>query len=535
MSVSAGFGAGRVLGVFAAVLLLSAVPIVPAAGEGGVVRVVPHADLQNLDPINTTAGIAQSHGLMVYDLLFGRDAKLQPLPQMIESFEVDQSGLVYRFRLRDGLAFHDGASVTTADVIASLKRWGARDTYGRQIFGATASLDAIDAQSFVWTLRHRYGLLLDALAKSGGNIPAIMPARVAATDPFKAITETVGSGPFIFSKEEWQPGSRVVYRRNSAYRPRPEPAEGTAGGKRVKVDRVEWVNVADAQTAINALVAGEIDYVENPPADYLPILRSRGMSVVTTNQLGFQGMLRMNHLHPPFDQPKARQALLYLVDQEEHMRAMFSDPSLWRTCHAFFVCGSPLETDAGVDAQFGKDPEKAKRLFAEAGYAGQPLVIMHPTDVGTMNAATLVLADELKRIGIKVELQAMDFATMAQRRANKKSPAEGGWNIGFTYWNGLGASDPIGNAPMQASCDKAWPGWPCDAEHQALIDAFPLAQKLEERRTIAAQIQQSAYRLVPYVPIGQWFTPIAHGPSLKGVLPVPQVMVFWNLEKAGGR
>lgn len=205
-----------------------------------------------------------------------------------------------------------------------------------------------------------------------------------------------------------------------------------------------------------SLAAGVLSTLSPCVLPILPILRSRGMSVVPTNQPGLQGMLRMNHLHPPFDQPEARQALLYLVDQEEHMRAMFSDPSLWRTCHAFFVCGSPLETDAGVDARFGKDPEKAKRLFAEAGYAGQPLVIMHPTDVGTMNAATLVLADELKRIGIKVALQAMDFAAMAQRRANKKPPAEGGWNIGFTYWNGLGA--PIRSAMRRCRRAVTRPG-----------------------------------------------------------------------------
>jgi peptide/nickel transport system substrate-binding protein len=517
-----------------AALAMTALPAFAQVPANRLLRVVPNADLQTLDPINTTAGVVQSHAHMVYDQLFGRDAQQRPQPQMVEAFETSPDGLSWRFTLRPGLAFHDGQPVTAEDAVASLRRWAARDPHGRQIAGITESLAAEpDGRSFTWRLRRPYALMLDALSKPAGNMPAIMPARIAATDPFTNITDTTGSGPFIFDRPEWIPGSRVVYRRNPAYQPRTEPASGTAGGKVVHVDRVEWLNIANAQTAALALIQGEVDFVETPGTDFLPMLQRRGMRIERINSLGFQGMIRMNHLHPPFSDPRARQALIYLANQEEYLQAMFPDPSLYQVCHAFFVCGSPQESSAGVPQGIGRNMERARQLIRESGYDGRPIVIMDPTDNPFMHAATLVLAQQLQQAGMRVDVQAMDFATMATRRPNRRHPSEGGWDFGLTFWNGLGASDPVGNVPMQASCDRAWPGWPCDAEHQALIDAFPYAASAEERGRILAQLHESAYRVVPYLPFGQWFLPVAYGPRLSGVLGMPGIIVMWNIQKAG--
>ena len=513
-------------------LLLVGHAVCAQPGSERVLRVVPNADLQTLDPIVTTAGVVSSHAQMVYDQLFGRDAAQRPQPQMVEDFTVSPDGLSWRFRLRAGLVFHDGAPVTAADAVASLRRWGARDPHGRQIIQVTESLAEDDARSFTWRLRRPYGLMLEALSKPAGNMPVIMPARIAATDPFKAIQEPIGSGPFIFESAEWVPGSRIVYRRNPAYVPRAEPAEGTAGGKHVYVDRIEWLNIGNAQTAVLALIQGEIDYIETPGVDFLPMLALRGMKLLRTNTLGAPGMIRMNHIHPPFNDARARQALLLAVDQAEFLQAMFPDPSLTQVCHAFFVCGSPQETDAGVPPGLGHSPERARALLRESGYDGRQLVVMDPTDNPFMHAATLVLVQQMQAIGFRTDVQATDFATMATRRASKKPPAEGGWDIGLTFWNGLGASDPIGNVPMQASCEQAWPGWPCDAAHQALIDAYPYALTAGERRRILDDLQISAYRLVPYIPFGQWFLPVAYSPRLSGVLSMPGVIVPWNIRKA---
>lgn len=497
-----------------------------------ILRVVPYADLQALDPIVTTVGIVQRHAMMVYDFLFARDDTGAVRPQMVESWDRSANGLTWTFRLREGLFFHDGAPVTADDVIASLRRWSTRDAYGRQIFAVTSGIAGADARTISWQLERPYGLMLQALSKTGGPVPAIMPRRVAETSATEPIRDTTGSGPFRFVDAEWIPGGVAVYARNDKYVPRDEPASGAAGGKQVFVDRVEWHNIRDPQSAVLALAAGEVDYVENPTAEFLPMLRGEDVTITRNDPLGTQGMLRMNHLHPPFDNPLARQALLYLIDQRRYLQAMFGNPDLTQPCNEFFVCGSALGSADGILQGFAPDRDRARQLLAQSGYDGRPLVILHPTDIQFMNLATLVLADDLRSIGAKVDLQAMDFGAMSSRRANRAAPEAGGWHIGLTYWPGVDVSDPVANSPMQANCDMAWPGWPCDPAHQALIDSFAYAQSDDERQTLADQIQASAYRLLPYVPIGLWYNPIAYRNSLKGVLSVPGSSVFWNIAKA---
>lgn len=504
----------------------------PPPDDSNILRAVLHADLQSLDPVVTTIGIVQRHAIMIYDFLFGRDIHGVPQPQMVSDWQVSPDGLTWEFSLRDGLAFHDGAPVTATDVVVSLRRWGARDAYGRQIFAVTEKLQALSNNRFVWQLGKPYGLLLHALSKTGGPVAAIMPARIADIGATTSIEDATGSGPFIFDAAAWVPGAKVVYRRNAAYLPRTEAPNATAGGKHVYVDTVEWINIRDPQSAVLALANGEIDFVENPSPEFLPLLRDAGITIQRSDTLGFQGMLRMNHLHPPFNDKRARQALLYLIDQERYLQAMFGDPEITQACNAFFVCGSPMESTAGVPEGIGKNPDKARELMRASGYDGRPLVILHPTDIQFMNLATLVMADDLKSIGVNVDLQAMDFGAMGSRRVNRSAPDAGGWDIGLTYWPGGNISDPVGNVPMQANCELAWPGWPCDAGHQALIDAYPFAPDDAARKRLVDKIQTSAYDLVPYVPIGQWFAPVAYSRRISGVLEVQGTTVMWNIDKA---
>ena len=229
------------------------------------IRMVAHADLKNIDPIWTTAYITRNHGYMVYDTLFALDANFEPQPQMVDDYILSEDGLTYEFALRNGLQWHDGNPVTAEDCVASLRRWGARDGMGQKLMDMTASLEAIDPRTFRLTLKEPYGLVVDSLAKISSNVPFMMPAHLANTDPFKQVPETIGSGPFKFVKDEWIPGVKVVYIKNEDYLPRSEPASFAAGGKTVKVDRVEWLYIPDAATAMNALMAGEIDFFEVPP------------------------------------------------------------------------------------------------------------------------------------------------------------------------------------------------------------------------------------------------------------------------------
>jgi peptide/nickel transport system substrate-binding protein len=519
-----------ILAVFSVFLL--SIPCLAAAQapkQGGTLKFIPHADLKVLDPIWTTAYITRNHGYMVYDVLFALDDKLQVQPQMVESWQMSQDGMQYTFTLRSGLKFHDGSPVTAHDVVASLRRWGQRDVLGKQLLRATGTLEATDERTVRLALQEPFGLVLDALAKPSSNVPFIMPARLASTPADEQIKEVIGSGPFKFVRDEWQPGHRVVYVRNPDYVPRAEPASFGAGGKRVYVERVEWLYIPDPATAHAALEAGEVDFWETPPVDFAAQLeKNPKVTVSIVDPMGTQGLLRPNHLHPPFNHQKARQALLYIVNQETYLRAAIGDPKFWRRCAAFFICGGPWESEAGAAPYKTQDVEKAKRLLQEAGYDGRPVVLLDPTDIPLLHAATLVTRELLTKAGVKVDLQAMDWSTLISRRAEKKPPAEGGWNLFHTWAVAADMFSPAINAALASDCDKAWFGWPCSEAIERLKAEWARTLDPAQKKQLADEIQAQAYEEVPYVPWGQWFLPSAYRSYVKGVLAFP-APVLWNV------
>lgn len=517
----------------ATVLLVVCVAVLGAAQAQSVLRVVPHADLKNIDPIWTTAYITRNHGYMVYDTLFAMDENLQPQPQMVDTWTLSDDRLTYTFILRDGLLFHDDSPVTSEDVIASLKRWGARDGMGQKLMDAIAEMRVVDQKTFQIILEAPYGLVLESIGKISSNVPFIMPKRLAETDPFEQVAEIIGSGPFKFVKAAWVPGSQVVYEKFQGYVPRDEPVSGAAGGKLAKVDRVEWLYIPDPQTAMNALINGEVDYYETPPPDLVPILeQSQGVVVETLDPLGNQGMLRMNHLHPPFDNKLARQAMLWLMDQNLYLQAAVGNPAFYTECFSLYACGSPLDTNVGMEAlKAGKDVEKAKALLTEAGYDGTPVIVMQPTDIPITNAASLVTAQLLREAGVNVQLEAMDWSTLTSRRAMREPPGEGGWHIFHTWWIGGDIANPITAIGLSAGgVDKAWFGWPEDQEIESLRDAYARSTDPEEQKSLAEKIQARAMDLVTHGNFGTWFNPVAYRANVKGMIKSP-VQFFWNMEK----
>jgi len=515
------------------VLLLAVCLLSIGAHAQSVLRVVPHADLKNVDPIWTTAYITRNHGYMVYDTLFAMDENLQPQPQMVDTWEVSEDQLTYTFTLRDGLMFHDDTPVTSDDVVASLSRWGARDGMGQKLMDAIAEMKVVDDKTFQIILSAPYGLVLESIGKISSNVPFIMPKRLAETDPFEQVEEIIGSGPFMFIADEWVPGSKVVYEKFEGYVPREEPVSGAAGGKVAKVDRVEWLYIPDAQTAMNALINGEVDYYENPPPDLVPILeQSEDVVVETLDPLGNQGMLRMNHLHPPFDNALARQAILWLMDQELYMQAAVGNPAFYSECFSLYACGSPLETDVATESmQAGKDVERAKALLEEAGYDGSPIIVMQPTDVPVLNAASLVTAQLLREADMNVQLEAMDWSTLTSRRAMREAPGEGGWHIFHTWWIGGDIANPITHTGLSTGgVEQAWFGWPDDAQIEELRDAYARSTSAEEQAELANQIQARAMEVVTHGNFGTWFNPVAYRANVQGMIKSP-VQFFWNMEK----
>lgn len=496
--------------------------------RGGTLRFIPMADLKVLDPIWTTTYTTRDHGYMIYDTLFATDANLQIRPQMVDSYTVSRDYMKYNFTLREGLRFHDGQAVTAEDCVLSLQRWGKKDPLGRFLLTATGKLQAVDKKTFVLELKEPFGLVLEALGKPSSNVPFIMPARLAATSENEQVKEPIGSGPYRFVKAEWRPGSEVVYERNPDYVPRNEPPSGAAGGKVVWLDRVVWRYIPDPSTASAALEAGEMDYWGWPPLDFVSRFeKNRNFSVVVTDPIGSQGWIRPNHLYPPFDSKKARQALLWMVDQKMFLQAAVGQSKYYRTCPSYFTCGgTPYETAAGAPAR--QDLGRAQQLMKEAGYDGRPVVLLDPTDISITHALALVTRELLTQIGVNVDLQAMDWMTLVARRAVKKPPKEGGWNIVNTRVISSDAISPDLNFGLTSNCDQAPFGWPCSEKMEKLRAEFVRATDVRRRKQLAEQVQVLAYEEIPYVPVGQWVSPVVFGKSVHGVLQFPSTLL-WNI------
>ena len=494
-------------------------------------RLVAHSDLKVLDPIWTTAFITRNHGYMVYDVLFSKDANGVIQPQMVGKYESSPDKLTWSFSLRDGLEWHDGKPVTAEDCVASIKRWAARDTLGQQMMAAVGEISILDTTSFRIALKEPFGLLLDALGKPSSNVPFMMPKRVAETDPNKQIDDYTGSGPFILKRDEWKPGEKIVYTRNTKYKPRNEPPSMLAGGKVAKVDRVEWLAISDPMTAVNALIQGEIDIIEVPPPDLFPMLRSdKNIALFGWNPLGSQVIMRMNHLHPPFDSVKARQALMHMIAQEDFLRAQVGDPELYRLCNAPLVCGSRFEKSYG-DLLLKPDLEKARTLLRESGYDGKPIVMLHQTDLQSSNQLPAVGKQLLERGGFKVDVQSSDWQTVVSRRARKEAPDKGGWNVFFTTTTTVDADNPVANSFTSGGCDKAWFGWPCDPEMEKLRSALARETDADKQKALALAISDRVMEQASYVVLGQSKSFGAYRKDrIDGWLQSPAA-VWWNISK----
>jgi peptide/nickel transport system substrate-binding protein len=508
-----------------------------AQSAGKTVKVAPEADLKILDPVWTTATITGTHGWAIYDTLFALDHEYNVHPQMVEKYEASEDGLTHNFKLRDKLAFHDGTPVTAKDCVASVKRWAARFGEAKIMLDRSDKLEATDDRSFVLKLKEPFGPVIETLAATAQPC-FIMREQEASTDPFTAIKETVGSGPLIFVNEEWQPGNKIVYRKNPNYVPRSGTASGYAGGKIVHVDRVEWSVIPDQGTQASALITGELDYLTNPVPDSLPQLRSSAqVAIGSLDTLGWQFHVRFNALAKPFDNPKARQAMQMLIvsQQDGYLAATGYTGDLGKICLTPFVCGSPNETMVGTERFAKYDPARIKALFKEAGYNNEPIVLMDPTDQPHLHLVAQVLNEQMKGIGLNADMQSMDWSTLVTRRAVKAAPSQdkGGWNIFPTAWPSATMMDPMLNLPLDSACDqKNWFGWPCDDEMQKLRLAYLSVKKPEDRKKAMDAIQARFLEEAPYAYAGQYFPPIAYRKDrLKGVIGMSSP-VYWNMEKA---
>jgi peptide/nickel transport system substrate-binding protein len=512
-----------------------AAPHVAQSQNNRLLKFIPQSDVTVLDPIWTTAYVTRNHGYMIFDTLFGTDGKFKASPQMAAGLTSDNDGKLVRITLRDGLKFHDGTPVLARDCVASILRWSKRDTYGSTLMAATDEVSAADDKTIQFRLKRPFPLLPDALGKSPTSFPAMMPERLAKTDPFTQVTEMVGSGPYKFNAKDRVVGSLLVYERFGDYVPRTDGVpDWTAGPKVAHFDRIEWHVIPDASTALAALQTGEVDWWENPTADMLPILRKTpGVKAELQDPTGLMACMRLNHLTAPFNNPAIRRAVLKAIDQRDFCLAIAGDdPAMSHVPTGTFYYAGPFGSEAGLEVFSGKrDYDAVRKEIIAAGYKGEKTVVLAPTDILLLKAQADVCADVFQKIGLNVDYQAMDWGSVVQRRAKKDPIEQGGWSVFNTFWSGLDQLNPVGHVFLRGMGEAAGsaPGWPSSPRIEELRQQWLETPDLATQQSLARDMQLQALIDVPYVPTGQIMQATAYRTNLTGVL--NGFVLFWNVRK----
>ena len=510
---------------------LIAAPAVAQNTRASTLRFVPQANLSVLDPVFTTATVTGNHGFYIYDTLYGVDAQLRPTPQMIESQETSSDGLTWTFRLREGLRFHDGAPVRSADCIASIKRWCAREPFGQLLARVAEEWSAIDDRNFRVRLKRAFPLMLDALGKPDSSVLFIMPERLANTDPARAVTEMIGSGPYRFVTSEYNSGVRVTYEKFADYKPRSEAPSWTSGGKIANFQRIEWHILPDPATAAAALQNGEVDWWERPHPDLGALLaRSPDVKREVTDPNGRLAVMRMNCLHPPFDNVEIRRAVRLSVAQDEYMAAARGDAREdWDFCRSLWPRGTPYYHDEG-EAMMPASIDRARAALREAGYANQRTVIINPTDFPDIGPLGQVSADRLKRMGMNVDLAESDWGTVVQRRSSREPVDKGGWSMFHTTGGATAWANPALSFLVRGQGANGWFGWWESARAETLAEEWLYATDPDRQKALAAELGKHALEDVSFVPLGQFKIRTAFRRDITGILhgssPYP-----WNVRR----
>lgn len=505
---SYAFSAMRRRQLIGTVAALAAPRIARAQRSKNALQFRPVGDLAILDPVWSGARPTRNHGYLVFDTLYGLDEDFAVQPQMAAGHVIEDDGKRWTITLREGLKFHDGEPVLARDVVPSVKRFGARASFAQALMAATDEVGAPDDRRIVFRLKRPFPHLAQALAGGTANMPCIMPAHLAETDPFKQVTDMVGSGPFRFVAGERVPGHQVVYERFAEYVPRPGGKTSfLAGPKIVHFDRVEWVIIPDSATTAAALQTGEIDWWEVVSADSVPVLRNNAnLRLASSKLLTAIGIMRFNHLYPPFDNPDIRRAMLGAVDQAATMQAVAgTDPADWHDKIGLFGPEMPLANDAGIEVMTSpRDYDRVRRDVTGAGYRGEPIVFLDPSDIYELHAVCLMGIDMLRRAGFNVEVVTTDFGSVSRRIFNQGPPHQGGWNVNCTLQDSVYAHTPPGISPLRGNGKNGPPGWCESAKIEELLQAWYDAPDFAGEKAVCRELQMALWRDVPYIPMGQY-------------------------------
>ena len=508
-----------------------AAPHVARGQDNRVLRFVPRSPLALLDPVWTTETATRAFALQIFESLYSVDEKLNPHPQMAAGHTIEDGGKRWSIRLRDGLRFHDNEPVLARDCVTSINRWMKRDAVGKTLALRIDALEAPDDRTIVFRLKKPFPQLPFALGKAQPNVLPMMPARLAAIDPSTQITDLVGSGPFRFAAKEFSAGSLAVATRFESYRPRDEKPNGTAGARVAKLDRIEWRAMPDPGTAAAALMKGEVDWIETPLPDLLGQLRkNRDIVVDIADPHGNYMLLRPNHVSGPTANLGVRRAIMAALDPKEIMEAVTGgEPGAVTAPVGAYLPGSASDSRTAMERIGPKPAATIKAMLAEAGYAGERLVLLHPADVTPVDAAFQVIVRRLAEAGFNVDDQVMDQATVVTRRNNREAPDKGGWSLIIANAPAADHVSPMVALGLRTGA-AAWIGWPENPREEDLRERWIDTADEAEQKRLAAEIQDICLTDVLYVPLGHYVLKSAWRSNVTGILRA-SAPVMWNVSK----
>jgi peptide/nickel transport system substrate-binding protein len=523
----------------------------PAKGApryGGTLRVVSQGSIATLDPVFSQFGVTNAVASQFYDRTFGWGRDLNPVPQMIDTWDLSADGLTWTLTLRDGLRFHDLDPVTAADVAQSFERW-LPSTFPYAVmmvnFAADPWTNVIDDSTFQLKMSEPYGAVLDSIAPPH-KVPIIMKERLAQTPYTEAVTEHIGSAPYKFAL--WNPGDRIILERFEEYVPRTDPPNGFGGRLNAYIDRIIWLEIPDEETKIAGLESGEWDVVDNAGLDFFQRLNSNPDLTVSQLKPGLRSNIMLNPWQYPFgndaaDAPEGelftdnaklmRRAVAVGTDIEATMQGI-GPRDLWILCDRIYYCGTPFGNDTDVRAGGSKsgdehglyynenDKDKARQMALDAGYAGETLTLLNPNDYSTITPVGIVMKQEMEEMGFVVESPNRDWATVVTIFTTQEN-----WHANSSWSGHAVTTDPINNE--EAAGGAAF--WPTIPEMLDLRVAWAKELDPAKRRAIRMDVEELHYTQVTVVFLGTFFGITPHTAELVNFPPNPKVYANAWLER----
>ncbi len=494
----------------------------PLPGQAaGTLRYATVGEPPSLDQQVVTSDLATTIAHHIFEGLYTFDGNYEPQPLLASGEEVSEDGMTITIKLRQNVKFHDGQAMTSADVVASLKRWGEHGSRGKLLFANIADVTAVDSHSVALRFTSPFGPWKNLMAFINGG-PAIYPARVASSAGSTPIDvqDYIGTGPYQFS--EWKPNRHVELVKYADYSSSPQAASGYAGERVAHFDRLHFIPVPDAGTRVNGVRAGDYDYAESMPSDLIDELDMSADSKVVLNGGPIFGLVFMNSKAGPLmDNFKLRQAIQAALDKEAALRVSIGPEKLWRANGSFLPKGNAWYSTAGTEHFSEGNAEKAKMLAAEAGYDGTPIKLLVSTNYAFHYDQAVVFTRQLLEAGINVQMVVVDWATLIKKRAQ---PEE--WDLFFTHHGFV--PDPI----LISVMNDNYPGWWVTQEKQDLKTAFTATNDPTDRKATWDAIQSLIYTQVPTMKTGDVYTYNIASPKLSGVEASTLIWPhFWGVSK----